>query len=95
MAAIILTGVRLMNKNGDLCASNDMVYSTGWVEGEGIGDVELTFAGDAQLLYRVWLWSAVLHVPWGVCAALGGVASGIAFEKRNRNSEEFLWSDDD
>mmetsp|Transcript_31305 Transcript_31305/g.38731 ORF Transcript_31305/g.38731 Transcript_31305/m.38731 type:complete len:144 (+) Transcript_31305:164-595(+) len=49
LTAIILTGYRLKNEKGDLCAQNQIVYATGE---EG---VEFTFASDAETMRKLWI----------------------------------------
>ena len=84
VTAVILTGVRLFNHRGQLCAQNETIYSV---------DEELSFANDATMLHKLWLTQLILHVPFGVCAVLGVMSSLFAYENKRRG--RFDDSDDD
>ena len=80
LTAIILTGIRLKNETGIKCSENDAIYDV---------DNDLSFQTDATKLYTLWIWQMALHVPFGVCTALGGVLSIFTFDKFKRGSDDF------
>ena len=65
--AIIMTGIRMLGDNGDACAANDTQYDTA----EG-----LSFAGDAELMRKLWITQMVFHIPL-VCFMACGLQASI------------------
>ena len=63
--AMILTGIRLNNNNGDICAANEAAYAT--LDGE-----DLTFAGDAEFMRKLWITQISMHIPL-ICFMTCGV----------------------
>ena len=68
MVAIALTATWRFNQAGTLCASNETLYTLD-------GTKDMTFAEDAARLKTVFIAQAALHVPFGVCGAVGFIIS--------------------
>ena len=64
MVALALTATWRFNQAGALCASNETIYTFD-------NNTDMTFAEDAARLKTVFIAQAALHVPFGVCGALG------------------------
>ena len=41
-------------------------------------------------MHKLWVAQMALHVPFGVCMALGGVLSVFTMEKFKRDSDDFF-----
>ena len=54
MAAIILSGIRLLGRTGDICAANDAIYNT---------EAGLSFASDAEMWRKLWITQTVIIIP--------------------------------
>ena len=63
MVAIALTATWRFNEAGALCASNDTIHT--------LDSSDMSFAEDASRLKAVFIAQAALHVPFGVCGAVG------------------------
>ena len=73
-AAIITTAFRLFNADGVICATNDHVY--------GFSNEEFhSWQTDGTNFKNVFIAQAALHVPVGICAAMGFIVRAIAEKK--------------
>ena len=79
MTAFILTGYRLKNEGGSLCAEHDLVYGT------AEDGTALSFASDAELMRKLWIAQMALYVPAGVCTSIGGILSILTFAQFKDN----------
>ena len=68
MVAIALTATWRFNEAGALCATNETIYTLD-------NSTDMTFAEDAARLKTVFIAQAALHVPFGVCGAIGFIIS--------------------